>query len=184
VTAEPAGPGGQGEQYPVYLRPLTGEDAATAHPWWRDPVVQGHSGAPLGPEDPDEFRRFFCGRYVCPDPKHVATGIVVRETDRLIGIVVGYIEASGREAEYGIKIGDRNSWGKGYGTAATRAFADLMFQTTEIDAIYGLVELTNERAKRALISAGFRVCCLMYNKEFLRVDLTREEWAVARERAA
>lgn len=184
MTDKPARPRNRGEEYPVYLRPLTEEDAVIAHAWWRDPLVQALSGAPLGPEDPEEFRQFFCERYVRPDPKRIAAGIVVRETDELIGIVVGYIDPTGREAEYGIKIGDRNSWGKGYGTAATRAFADLIFETTDIDAIYGLVELTNERAKRALISAGFRVCCLMYNKEFLRVDLTREEWEAARKRAA
>ena len=186
MTLAPARSGNRAKEHPhpVYLRPLTDADAATAHPWWRDSVVQALSGAPLGPEDPEEFSRYFCDRYVRTDPKRIAAGIVVRETDRLIGIVVGYLEPAGREAEYGIKIGDRSAWGKGYGTAATKAFADLVFETTDIDAIYGLVELTNERAKRALISAGFRVCCLMYNKEFLRVDLTRQEWRAARKRAA
>ncbi|MGB9594001.1 MAG: GNAT family N-acetyltransferase [Anaerolineae bacterium] len=166
---------GEGES-PVYLRPLTEEDADIAYAWWRDPIVQGLSGAPLGPRDPEEFRRFFVEKYVRPNPRRIAAGIVVKETGKLIGLCVAYIDPDFREAEYGIKIGDRSSWGKGYGTAATRAFIDLVFETTGIDSLFGLVELTNERAKRTLISAGFRICCLLYNREFLRVDLTRYEW--------
>lgn len=161
---------------PVYLRPLTAEDTTIAHAWWRDPDVQGLSGAPLGPADPEEFKAFFVGKYVTPDPRRIAAGIVVRDSGKLIGIVVGHMDQDKREAEFGIKIGDRSSWGKGYGTAATRAFTDWAFQTTDLDSLYGLVDLTNERAKRTLISAGFRICCLLYNREFLRVDLTRFEW--------
>jgi len=161
---------------PVYLRPLTEEDAAIAHAWWRDPDVQGLSGAPLGSADPDEFKTFFVNKYVAPDPSRVAAGIVVGKKRKLIGLIVVRIEPSGREAEYGIKIGDRGSWGKGFGTTATKAAIDLVFETTAIDMLYGLVDLTNERAKRCLISAGFRVCCLLYAKEFLRVELTRQEW--------
>lgn len=172
------------EESPILLRPLTEADAAIAHAWWRDPIVQGLSGAPLGPQDPDEFRRFFVERYVRPNPRRIAAGIVVKATGKLIGLCVAHIDPDFREAEYGIKIGDRASWGKGYGTAATRAFVDLVFETTDIDSLFGLVELTNERAKRALISAGFRVCCLLYNREYLRVDLTRYEWECDRRRQA
>ncbi len=174
---------GEGES-PVYLRPLTEEDAEIAYAWWRDPIVQGLSGAPLGPRDPDEFRRFFVDKYVRPNPRRIAAGIVVRETGKLIGLCVAYIDPDFREAEYGIKIGDRSSWGKGCGTAATRAFIDLVFETTGVDSLFGLVELTNERAKRMLISAGFRICCLLYNREFLRVDLTRYEWECDKRRQA
>jgi RimJ/RimL family protein N-acetyltransferase len=166
---------------PIYLRPLTEEDAPTAHVWWRDQDVQALSGAPLGPADPEEFKQFFVRKYVAPDPKLIAAGIVVRKTGKLIGLVVGHMDEDRREAEYGIKIGDRASWGKGYGTAATRAFIDLAFETTDLDSLYGLVELTNERAKHTLIKAGFRICCLLYNREFLRVDLTRFEWECDRQ---
>ena len=161
---------------PIILRPFTEADAAIAHTWWRDTDVQALSGAPLGPADPEEFKTFFVKKYVTLDPRRIAAGIVERKTGKLIGIVVGQMDPDGREAEYGIKIGDRGSWGKGYGTAATRAFIDWAFETTDLDSLFGLVDLNNERAKRTLISAGFRICCLLYNREFLRVDLTRYEW--------
>jgi ribosomal-protein-alanine N-acetyltransferase len=172
------------EESPILLRPLTGADAAVAYGWWRDPAVQGQLGAPLGPEDVGEFERFFAEAYVRPGRKGVTAGIVVRESGRLVGIVEARADESGREAEFGIRIGDRDAWGKGYGTAAARAFIDLVFETSDIEALYGLVGLTNERAKRALIAAGFRICCLVYDREFLRVDLTREEWEGERARAA
>jgi len=169
-------------ELPVYLRPLTEKDVATAYTWWRDPDVQTLSGGPLGSQDPNEFRQFFLEKYVAPDPKRVGAGIVVGKRRRLIGLIVARIDPSGREAEYGIKIGDRRSWGKGYGTAATKAAIDLIFEATSIDTLYGLVDLTNERAKRCLISAGFRICCLLYEKEFLRVELTRQEWEAEKRR--
>jgi RimJ/RimL family protein N-acetyltransferase len=172
------------EESPVSLRPLTEADAPIAYDWWRDPLVQGLLGAPLGPEDIYEFERFFADSYVRPGVDAVTAGIVERETGRLVGIVEARTDATGREAEFGIRIGDRDVWGKGYGTAAAKAFIDLAFETTDIEALYGLVGLTNERAKRALIAAGFRICCLMYEKEFLRVDLTREEWEGERARTA
>jgi hypothetical protein len=161
---------------PIVLRPFTEADAVIAHAWWRDSEVQSLSGGPLGSSDFGEFKAFFLKKYVAPDPRRIAAGIVVRKTGKLIGLVVGQMDPDGREAEYGIKIGDRSSWGKGYGTAATRAFIDLAFETTDLDSLFGLVDLNNERAKRTLISAGFRICCLLYNREYLRVDLTRYEW--------
>lgn len=62
-----------------------------------------------------------------------------------------------RTAEYGITIGDKSYWGKGYGTEATIVLLDYAFTVLGLHNVILRVVSYNERAIRAYTRAGFRV---------------------------
>ncbi len=60
-----------------------------------------------------------------------------------------------RSAEFGISIGDKTCWDKGYGTEAVRLLCRHGFDTLNLNRIYLRVLETNPRAIRAYEKAGF-----------------------------
>jgi RimJ/RimL family protein N-acetyltransferase len=59
-------------------------------------------------------------------------------------------------AEYGLFIGDKAAWGKGYGTETTRMMLEYGFKLLHLHNIMLQVDSDNERAIRAYRRAGFR----------------------------
>jgi diamine N-acetyltransferase len=57
--------------------------------------------------------------------------------------------------EFGIFIGDKSLWDKGYGTEAVELLLLHGFQTLNLNRIYLRVYSTNLRAKRSYEKAGF-----------------------------
>ena len=61
-----------------------------------------------------------------------------------------------RTAMFGILIGEKDCWGKGYGTEATRLVLEYAFTTLGLHNVMLNVFANNERAMRAYRRAGFR----------------------------
>src|SRR5688572_592084 len=61
-----------------------------------------------------------------------------------------------RTAEFGLLIGEKESWGKGYGTETTRLMLDYGFTCLGLHNIMLRVYSFNERGIRAYTRAGFR----------------------------
>jgi D-3-phosphoglycerate dehydrogenase len=161
----------------VNLRPLTADDAAVAYNWWRDQEVQELSSQSVFTGTPEEFDSFFYRTCVAEDPQRLTAGIVDRQSGRLIGVLVLRLSADGAEGEFGIKIGEKDYWGHGYGREATRAFLRQVFVTTAVEVVYGLVDITNQRASRSLVRAGFRSVGRTPESgyEFVRLEIWRGE---------
>lgn len=66
------------------------------------------------------------------------------------------IDRGNRTAEFGIVIGEKDCWGKGYGTEATALVLDYGFNWLGLHSIILSVYSANERAIRAYTRAGFR----------------------------
>jgi RimJ/RimL family protein N-acetyltransferase len=161
----------------VRLRPLTADDAAVAYNWWRDQEVQALSSASVFTGTPEEFDSFFHQICVADDPQRLTAGIVDWQSGRLIGVLVLRLSADGAEGEFGIKIGEKDYWGHGYGREATRAFLRQVFATSAVEVVYGLVDITNQRASRSLVRAGFRSVGRTPESgyEFVRLEIWRGE---------
>ena len=67
------------------------------------------------------------------------------------------ISNSDRHAEFGIMIGEKDHWGKGYGTEVTKLMLDYGFTCLGLHNIFLWVNDANERGIRAYHRAGFRV---------------------------
>ena len=67
------------------------------------------------------------------------------------------IDHANRTAEFFIMIGDKESWGKGYGTEVTRLMLDYGFTCLGLHSVHLRVFATHERGIRAYRRAGFRM---------------------------
>ena len=107
------------------------------------------------------------------------------EDDRLIGFIgLGDIEWNNGDAWVGIGIGEREYWGKGYGTDAMRTLLRYAFTELNLHRINLGAFVYNPRAIRSYEKAGFTV--EGYEREALHRDgnytdsiymgILREEW--------
>lgn len=62
-----------------------------------------------------------------------------------------------RKAELGIMIGERELWGKGYGTEAIREVLRITFEKMNLNRVYLRVFENNPRAIRVYEKCGFRI---------------------------
>jgi len=82
------------------------------------------------------------------------------------------------EAEVGIMIGDRNYWGKGYGTEIIRTLVNHIFSKTSLNRLYLKTLDWNKRAQQCFAKCGFRPCGNFYREgcNFLLMELLRHQW--------
>jgi RimJ/RimL family protein N-acetyltransferase len=128
-----------------YLSPCQMEDAEKWAEWFNDPEVS----LPLGdevcrPYSLDKAREDLAG--IIHDQSHVFT-IVALDSDQPIGRGLLYAtDPIDRRAMLGIAIGEKEYWGQGYGTEATRLLVDFGFNLLNLNSIMLGVFSFNERA--------------------------------------
>ena len=84
--------------------------------------------------------------------------ILTRGEGRLIGNCgLNRIDWTNRHAIFGIFIGDKNYWGKGYGTDSTRTLLRFAFEEANLHRVELQVFSFNPRAVRVYEKAGFRL---------------------------
>ncbi len=166
----------------IYLRPLEKDDAPVVAPWFNDAEVLRFMGT-IRPTSVAAEEAFIAGLNV--NPMEPTFGIVVRETDRLIGVTgLSRTDVRHRHAMFGIGIGDKSAWGKGYGTEATRLVVGCAFETLNLNRVWLLVYEYNTRGARAYEKAGFRVegrlrqDCFREGRywDTIYMAILREEW--------
>jgi len=151
----------------VYLRPLEREDAPRFVPWVNDTAVTRTLEAFYRPINLQTEADFI--EKIYKSEHDVVLGIVIRATDALIGVVgLHQINFKNRRAVFGIFIGEKDEWGKGYGTEATALITEYAFATLNLNRVVLRVHEDNERGIRAYEKVGFR------REGVLRQDIYRE----------
>ncbi|MEM5948041.1 GNAT family N-acetyltransferase [Spirochaetia bacterium 38H-sp] len=135
-----------------YLSPINPEDAEKFTTWLNDPEVTRYLKTAthiISLHGEKEFLQNLA-------KEHVYT-IVDIKTDNPIGTVgLAQMDHINRTAEIGIFIGDKNYWGKGYGTEAMSLLLDYAFKTLDLYSIFLRVYEYNERAIRSYKKIGFK----------------------------
>jgi RimJ/RimL family protein N-acetyltransferase len=122
--------------------------------WYSDAEVARLTRYQDGPMRRDEIERFFAARVVGSDS--LALAVHERATDRLIGTCAfSQLDGENGSAMYHITIGEKDSWGRGYGTEATRLMLGHAFETLGLHRVALAVFEFNERAIRSYLSCGF-----------------------------
>jgi RimJ/RimL family protein N-acetyltransferase len=140
----------------IRLRGVERNDLPKFYEWLNDPeVTQGLSlYLPLSMTDEEKWFEKIAGMEQMEKP----LAIEIKDGDgwRLIGNTGLFnMEQTNLSAEFGIFIGDRSVWNKGYGTEVTELILQHGFGTLNLHRIYLRVYSTNPRAKRAYEKAGY-----------------------------
>jgi RimJ/RimL family protein N-acetyltransferase len=140
----------------VVLRRHVPDNLRAFERWYSDPEVARLTRYQDGPMRREEIERFFAARVVGHDS--LALAIHEQETDRLIGTCAfSQLDGENGSALYHITIGEKDAWGRGYGTEATRLMLDHAFGTLGLHRVALAVFEFNQRAIRSYRSVGFVV---------------------------
>ncbi len=170
----------------VYLRALDRDDVPTLTRWFNDRELLHHlkRHRPLSPIAEEKFVES-----LAESEDDVALVIVAREGDRMIGVAgLHDFDWKNRSASFGIGLGERDEWQKGYGREATRLMVGYGFDTMNFHRIWLHVYDDNARAIRAYEAVGFRREGVLrqgvYREgrygDVIVMGLLREEWRPAR----
>ena len=122
--------------------------------WYQDAEVSRLTRYQDGPMRPEEIERFITMRALGPDS--LAMGIHVRASNRLIGsCAFSQLDGDNGSALFHITIGERDAWGQGYGSEATRLMVDHAFGSLGLHRVALAVFAFNERAIRSYTGVGF-----------------------------
>ena len=175
----------------VFLRPTEPEDADLTHRWRQDIALHRLTGQPMrslaGLRRRDE---------ALADEEGVTAFsfmICLLEDGRPIGRVGLFeIDRLNGSAALGIEIGERDLWGKGYGTDAVDALLDFGFGELRLERIWLGTAANNVRAQRSYEKSGFVIEAILRNAyserdtfvDEIRMAILRDEWrALSRKRS-
>lgn len=166
----------------LYFRPLEREDAPRLAAFVNDPDVRRtvltHRPMSVGAEE----------AFLAALPNSlndVMLGIVLRELGELIGVTgLHRLDWRDRRGDLGLLIGDKEEWGKGYGTEATRLMLDYAFGTLNLNKVTLEVFSNNPGGLRAYEKAGFQREGLLRQQHFIEgryvdgivMGMLREQW--------
>lgn len=142
----------------IALGPVQRNMAPAFVRWENDFAVALMSGDPIQPVTQESVAARMERHRKDEGIGRVEFAIYERSSLRLIGVTdLRRIDRTRRTAEYGIMIGEKDCWGKGYGTETTILMMDYAFTVLGLHNILLSTYGYNERAVRAYTRAGFRV---------------------------
>lgn len=180
--APPPNPIIRGEK--VFLRPSERTDLDDFVRWLNDADVQRNLAmrAPLGHAEEERWYDSMVERQGKRDYHFV---ICLLEDGRAIGTTgLHEVDIESGSAAFGIAIGEKGEWDKGYGTDTLNAICDFGFGELRLERIWLDVYDGNKRGQRAYQKAGFQVEGTLRraifkqgrHQDVLRMSLLRDEW--------
>lgn len=176
----------------VFLRPADHDDLPRFVRWFADAETTRHlmARAPFSLAQEEEWFR----HVVAEQGKSVYHFVICRLTD---GEPIGTaglhdLDFVNGNAEFGISIGEKSEWNKGFGTDALNAICDFGFGELRLERIELQVYAENARAQRSYEKAGFVLEGTLRRRHFaegghedvLIMSQLRDEWlALPRKRS-
>lgn len=172
----------------VVLRRHRQENLPSIVRWYRDPELARLTRYHMQPMSLEEIERYFMTRLLAADA--LAFGIHERKSDRLIGLTTfSALDPDNASVLFHITIGERDAWGRGFGTEAAELMLGHAFERLGLHRVGLSVFAFNERAIRSYEKAGFRVEgrlreAIARDGRFwdeIQMGVLREEWMAERE---
>ncbi|MBI3511412.1 MAG: GNAT family N-acetyltransferase [Bacteroidetes bacterium] len=137
------------------LRPVTADDATPEYlSWLNDPEVTVGLETGIFPSSAASLEAFL--DHVSKSKSDVMFAIIDKEKKKHIGnIKLGNINWVHRNGELGILIGDKNSWGKGFGKDACVLLVKYAFEKLNLHKVWLTVFSNNETAVELYKKLGF-----------------------------
>jgi len=162
----------------VRLRKRGLADALDSYVWQTDPELVQLDAIPILTTTFARYLSDYLSEIRYPSPNKCVFAIETL-AGKHIGTCSYYnINETKGEVELGIMIGNRDCWGKGYGTDAVTTLLDNIYRATNLNRIYLKTIDSNHRAQRCFKKCGFTPCGHLtengYN--FVLMELYRKQW--------
>lgn len=140
----------------VSLLPLGLEHVTDVYVGWlNDYEVVRHTEARYAPHTIDGVRAYVS---VNLDSADAILWRIVADDGRHVGnLRLSSLSSPHRRGEIALIIGDKGSWGKGYGPAAIRLAASYCLDTLGLNKVTAGAYAINEASRRAFVKCGFKV---------------------------
>ncbi|MDY6892221.1 MAG: GNAT family N-acetyltransferase [Chloroflexota bacterium] len=139
----------------VVLREKLISDALDDYAWRSDPELAGFDGVQPLAMFPQEYTLYYVDELRRGDLLKRWFGIDNLEGKHIGNCMYYDMNESRKQVKIGIMIGDREYWGKGYGTEVITLLVDYLFENTEMDRIYLDTLDWNLRAQKCFQKCGF-----------------------------
>ena len=138
----------------VYLRGIEKNDIEHCYCWLNDPLITMWMAYGAFPNSKESLANYY------DDAKHSKTNLVLaiveKETENYVGIIeLNNMHPIDRRANISLFIGEREHWGKDYGTEAIALVCSHAFGRLNLNRITAEIVAANEAGVRALLKAGF-----------------------------
>jgi len=138
----------------VYLRPLAKEDLVYLRKWSEDAELRGLIGETKPMSQADSERLF---KDVYDDSSRAWFVVVIKKNNQVIGEAgLLRMDPAWRATDVSVIIGEKEEWGKGYGTETILLLLDYAFRHLNFHRVAIGVVGFNQRAIRFWEKAGFR----------------------------
>ena len=135
------------------LRPYEDSDIPILHTWFNDPEITYFMFTGQKPKTLDQVSKIMKHDV---DENNVIMMAVDKDSKEVFGLVGLYeIHDTAKKAEMRIIIGNKEYWGKGYGTELSELINYYGFDRLNLHRIYLGFTAANEAAKRAYEKAGY-----------------------------
>lgn len=141
----------------IYLRGLQKSDLEGDYfDWLNDAEVTKFMDSGVFPNTMEKMEEFY--RNTAMSSNNAIFAIVDKETDKHVGnIRLGPINWVTRISPLGIMIGNKEFWGRGYGTEAIRLVSDYAFKRLNLHKVFAGVGAVNQSSAKAFSKAGFEI---------------------------
>ena len=141
----------------VVLRPVKRSDISYALKWFNDPEVIQYLAMylPMTEMEEEKWIEELGSSRARTDSLFVIEAIEEDSTKPIGTVGLHQINNKDHNAEFGIAIGDKDYWNKGYGTEAARLIIDYGFEQLNLHRIHSFALSFNERSIRMHKRVGF-----------------------------
>jgi RimJ/RimL family protein N-acetyltransferase len=140
----------------VILRPIEREDLPRCVRWFNDPEVRRHLTIHIPFSLAQEERWYENLLERLEGNSDVLLAIETSEGVHIGNLGLHSINWKDRAAELGITIGEKEYWGRGYGTDAILTLLRLAFEEMNLHRVYLRVDVDNVRGVRCYEKCGFQ----------------------------
>jgi RimJ/RimL family protein N-acetyltransferase len=125
--------------------------------WSLDDELQYWSGTIPSGRVYGQFKDTIAQRDWPDDGRRISYAILTKGND-LIGMISCYnIDRRHQTGELGVYLGEKQTWGRGYGTDAIRGFLRHLFCDLGFESVYLHTYESNLRAQRSYFKLGFEI---------------------------
>lgn len=139
----------------IYLKPLKVDDVTESYiEWINNEEITQFMECRFTKHSADDIKNYVKGIY--SSENDYIFGIYIKENKEYIGnIKIGNINSRHRFGDVGIMIGNKNAWGKGFGSEAIKLISDFAKKDLNLNKLIAGIYDNNAGCYRAFLNAGF-----------------------------